>query len=115
MLEFVERCRRAPYKPHGRDYDGLDCYGFVYLYYRDVLGVRLPDLVGSCADVPLHEVADPVNGCVVYMRMPLAADPRDDRHTGLYWDGTVWHFTKDGLRASKYERVSRYVRGLYAA
>jgi len=31
-----------PYKNHGRGYDGSDCMGIVYLFYRDVLGLLIP-------------------------------------------------------------------------
>lgn len=30
-----------PWARHGRDYDGADCLGLVYLYYRDLLGVEI--------------------------------------------------------------------------
>jgi cell wall-associated NlpC family hydrolase len=32
----------VPYVPNGRDYDGADCWGILYLYYRDVLGLLVP-------------------------------------------------------------------------
>ena len=32
----------VPYKPFGRDYDGIDCWGVIVLAYRDVLGIELP-------------------------------------------------------------------------
>lgn len=32
-----------PYKHKGRDYAGADCGGFIIIFYRDVLGIKLPD------------------------------------------------------------------------
>lgn len=31
-----------PYVAHGRSYNGADCWGILYLYYRDVLGTPVP-------------------------------------------------------------------------
>lgn len=31
-----------PYKKRGRDYKGADCYGLVYLFYKDYLDIELP-------------------------------------------------------------------------
>lgn len=42
-VEFARRAVRVPFVPRGRSYDGWDCWGLVYVGYRDVLGVGLPD------------------------------------------------------------------------
>lgn len=31
------------YREGGRSFDSVDCYGVVYLIYRDALGIQLPD------------------------------------------------------------------------
>lgn len=31
------------YKEGGRSFEAVDCYGVVYLIYRDALGIQLPD------------------------------------------------------------------------
>jgi murein DD-endopeptidase len=38
-----------PYVAHGRDYAGADCWGLLYLFYRDVLGVQIPSYVAEMA------------------------------------------------------------------
>lgn len=48
-----EWCRRAigvPFLPHGRDYDGWDCWGLVVCAYRDVAGVAIPDYAYDSVD-----------------------------------------------------------------
>ena len=31
-----------PYKKYGRDFNGCDCYGLVYLFYKYIVGIDLP-------------------------------------------------------------------------
>lgn len=40
----------VPYVPHGRDMDGLDCWGLVRLIYAERFGIALPDLAGRYSD-----------------------------------------------------------------
>lgn len=37
--DFARKVVGTQYINRGHDYDGMDCYGLVYLYFRDVLGV----------------------------------------------------------------------------
>lgn len=41
--EMQSRYMRIPFTPHGRNYDGCDCGGLVWLVYKDELGIELPD------------------------------------------------------------------------
>lgn len=33
-----------PYKDHGRDFSGVDCYGLYHLFYAQEFGIILPDV-----------------------------------------------------------------------
>lgn len=35
-----------PFKIHGRDFDGLDCYGLVHLFYKEEFDIELPMFLG---------------------------------------------------------------------
>lgn len=43
MDNFASSVIGVPFKPHGRDRDGLDCWGLVCLAYRELKGVELDD------------------------------------------------------------------------
>jgi len=42
IFEMVEKCIGVPFKEHGRDLQGFDCYG-IALYILNPLGYNLPD------------------------------------------------------------------------
>jgi len=50
LSEFIQKALGAPFKPKGRDYDGMDCYSVMYLAYRDVLGIEMPTYVDDYVD-----------------------------------------------------------------
>ena len=39
----VEKYIRIPFRSHGRDFDGCDCYGLVRLFLKEELGKEIPD------------------------------------------------------------------------
>lgn len=43
LLEFAARAVRVPFVKRGRSYDGWDCWGLIYVAYRDVLGKTIYD------------------------------------------------------------------------
>ena len=41
LKEFIG----LPFETWGRTYDGCDCWGLVHLFYRDHLGIDIPDYI----------------------------------------------------------------------
>ena len=53
MTSIFETYLGIPWKVAGRDRDGLDCWGLVYLFYKERFGIALPTGLGfdySAAD-----------------------------------------------------------------
>lgn len=53
-----------PYLPHGRAYEGADCWGLVWLYYRDVLGLEIPSYSSEmqARDFSRHSIGPLIDG-----------------------------------------------------
>jgi cell wall-associated NlpC family hydrolase len=43
-----------PYVAHGRGYEGADCWGLLFLYYRDVLGMPIPSYSAEMQEREFH-------------------------------------------------------------
>ncbi|WP_434712998.1 C40 family peptidase [Rhizobium sp. YTUHZ045] len=112
----MERFVGIPYVPHGRNYGGADCWGILFLYYRDVLGIQIPSYTAEMAEVDFHrheiaqliaaereqqwtEVSTPAKGDCVLMRVG-----RDESHVGVFiGNGQMLH--SEGPDPSRIERV----------
>ncbi len=85
-----------PYVPHGREYTGADCWGILFLYYRDVLGTPVPaysaemdarefrhkdigPLIAEEREKHWRQVESPAVGDCVLMRAG-----RHDSHVGVF-------------------------------
>ncbi len=42
--DIIRKYVGIPFKDHGSDFDGCDCYGLVYLLYKEELGLMLPQV-----------------------------------------------------------------------
>ena len=95
----MERFIGIPYVEHGRDYSGADCWGVVYLFYRDVLGRPIPAYSAEMQARAFHhrdigalikseraahwvEVEQPDHGDVALMRTG-----REESHVGIFISG----------------------------
>lgn len=45
--DFAARVVEVPFEAFGRGYDGVDCWGLVWLAYREIRGINLPSGVGG--------------------------------------------------------------------
>lgn len=85
-----------PYVEHGREYEGADCWGIVYLFYRDVLKTPIPTYTDEmnerrfkCRDIgPLitreraanwRRIKEPSYGACAVMR-----NGKFETHVGIY-------------------------------
>ncbi len=53
--EFIERSWDVPFKEKGRSYDGWDCWGLIYVAYRDIYNINLPELTGEYSSTRRRE------------------------------------------------------------
>lgn len=113
---MLDRFVGIPYVQNGREYEGSDCWGVVYLYYRDVLGKLIPTysaemearqftnrdigpLLTAERDLHWHSVEHPQAGDCVLMRAG-----RHNSHVGIYLgNGRMLH--SEGPEPSVIERV----------
>ena len=88
-----------PYKSNGRDRDGLDCYGLVYLFEKEVFGKSLPSLDGVYSGDNATELIQEQKPLIVG---ELTTNPKDGdivlffhagkpTHVGVYWQRGVLH------------------------
>lgn len=50
----IEKFVGIPYVAHGRSYEGADCWGLLFLYYRDALGTPIPSYSAEMHDRNFH-------------------------------------------------------------
>jgi cell wall-associated NlpC family hydrolase len=97
--EFIRGWIGTPHVYNGRDKKGVDCYGLVWLYYRDVLGTILPDW--SCIDMSrlwvshfmnkqvkdrLEVIDAPEDHCIAVLRRDKVAN-----HVGIVYRDNFFH------------------------
>ena len=111
----------VPYKPHGRDKNGMDCYGVDIEIYRRK-GIELPDVDYDkpeeyenvfeqvCHKVRYIKVEQPNELSIIMIR--LKGEPR---HTGVYLgDGLFIHATRNmGVIVEPLHRWKNRVEGYY--
>jgi probable lipoprotein NlpC len=45
VIDIFNKYIGLSYKERGRDFDGVDCYGIVYLIFKEEKGIELPDFL----------------------------------------------------------------------
>lgn len=105
---------KIPYKKHGRGWDGADCYGFIRIVLLEEKGLNLPLLDGK--DEVDSEVASfftpsstPEDFSVVF----LSGGPFHQAHSGIYYQGAIFHMTNYGVSTISLKRAERYIKGFY--
>ena len=115
---FIEEAVAVPYVPFGRDYSGWDCWGLIYVAYRDLLGITLPSYVGRYSDpearkevaallqdgrdsLVWHEVEKPKLLDLVLLK--ISGDPW---HVGLFvQQNWMLHSWKDGTHCIRLSSI----------
>lgn len=92
----------------------MNCYGFVYWFYKLCLGIELERGEVKSFDniqcVTYNEVNEPHDGDVLWLRTLSGVYAV---HVGIYWKGNVYHFTSQGLHCLRYERAASIIKGIY--
>jgi hypothetical protein len=127
--DFVNNWIGAPFRWDGRSREGVDCWGLVWLWHRDCLGLALPDwikgnrsrgwahrIIAEEHAAHWHKLDKPEPHAIV-LTLP-AARPA---HLGIFWRGgvlhaderagVVWHaLARFAARNPRYE-LGRYIGG----
>lgn len=98
----------------GRDRGGVDCWGLAWRFYRDCLGVILPDWTkGQNGEAWItetiagemvsgwRELPEPVDTCLV-----ITAPAKRPAHVGVFWRGGVLHAQRG--RGVVWEALGRF-------
>lgn len=117
----LEQYIGIPFKDHGRDKDGCDCWGLVRLVYKEQLGIELPDLGDTYSDAYARsEVNQTVNGATAQnWNIDVTNEPRKpldvltftrggiETHVGLYVSEGVMLHVVDGIKTAleRYDTV----------
>lgn len=113
---LIDRLLAVPYVPGRGDLGGADCWGIVEIWYRECLGIELPDRADHPAghggvqagfDAARHwrAIEAPVNHCLVVMR----ARGLQAGHVGIFHQGSVLH--SDETHGCVFEPIGgRFIR-----
>jgi cell wall-associated NlpC family hydrolase len=113
-----------PYVPHGRDFQGVDCYGLLRLVFRQEFGAEIPEYVYDDATVPDAFEAGLNDSCWSLVAAEQLGDvilltvKGKPFHCGLVLEpGRMLHVTRLGYSAciERYDspRWANRVRGFY--
>ena len=100
--EFIIKALQIPYKKWGSDWNGVDCYGIVRLFYKEVCGIELPDIRTYRWWESWEKVKKPEAGDVLFMNL-------EEPHIALYiGNGRILHALKKyGVQVDRYNEKCR--------
>lgn len=105
-----------PYREHGRNYSGCDCYGFVRMVLADH-DIEIPAYNfhgnGEEKETALElfqteKQESPGDLDLIYLSSPGWAE-----HVGIYMKGMVWQMTGNGVISRPWKRIQGQVKGVY--
>lgn len=111
-----------PFKVHGRDFNGIDCWGLDILYFKHFFNINLPDYNYESLDERefiktqilkekmLEKIDKPQENCIIEITKNRYAI-----HTGVYLgEGQFIHATEDfGVIIEPLSRYKTRIRGFY--
>jgi len=103
LLSFHQEWKGTPYRLGGLSKNGIDCSGFVYLAYLDIVGDKLPRTVNAQRilgkDVARNQLRI---GDLVFFKIT-----RSIRHVGIYMgnDRFLHASTKKGVKISSLNNI----------
>lgn len=136
-MDWLNKYMIIPFKDKGRSFEGCDCWGLVYLIYKNELGIELPLYVDGYESansleveklieknknrwVPIKEQEVRAFDCVLCSSVLRVGNSavRADSHVGLIIKkGLMLHITYGGnVSQSRYETdftIRNRIRGFY--
>lgn len=105
----------VPYKPHGRDLDGMDCYGLA-IAAAACYGFKLDDALYDCNALDLSDELKPTLNIyptpVPFPGALLEMHAGNELHVGICLNSRDFiHMTKNGARVNRIGVLP--VRGVY--
>jgi hypothetical protein len=103
LLSFHNQWKGTPYRLGGLNRNGVDCSGFVYLAYLNIVGDKLPRTVNSQRilgkEIPRNQLK---TGDLVFFKTT-----RTVRHVGIYMgnDRFLHASTKKGVKISSLNNI----------
>lgn len=97
---------QIPYLSHGRDYTGCDCWGLVFLFYRDELGIDLPSWSAAYEDanrLPIERITERGDCFAAWQLVEGRPDPGA---CGLFEVGGLFHV---GICADRFGRQMLHI------